>query len=133
MTSYKPVEPEKIKIVGGERSGDGALVRTGSFDFGELHFELYRGGGGHLPGESVLIDYENRVVFSGDIFINMKNMLAGQAEYNRYAPILMTSVDTDPELCARERKAIFARLGAGTWQIFGGHGGRKVYTVKPTD
>ena len=69
----------------------------------------------------------------GDIFINMKNMLAGQAEYNRYAPILMTSVDTDPELCARERKAIFARLGAGTWQIFGGHGGRKVYTVKPTD
>ncbi len=133
LTSYKPVEPEKIKIVGGERSGDGALVRTGSFDFGELHFELYQGGGGHLPGESVLIDYENRVVFSGDIFINMKNMLAGQAEYNRYAPILMTSVDTDPELCARERKAIFARLGAGTWQIFGGHGGRKVYTVKPTD
>ena len=43
------------------------LESCGRFDFGELHFELYQGGGGHLKGESVLIDYENRVVFSGDI------------------------------------------------------------------
>ena len=41
----------------------------------------------------------------------------------------MTSVDTDPGLCALERRAIFARLGAGTWQIFGGHGGKKTYSV----
>lgn len=81
----------------------------------------------------MLIDYENRVVFSGDIFVNIKDMTAKQSEYNRYAPILMTSVDTDPELCAKERRAIFSRLGAGTWQIFGGHGGRRLYTVKPSD
>lgn len=30
-----------------------------------------------------------------------------------YAPILMTSVDTDPELCREERKAILSRLGVG--------------------
>lgn len=77
----------------------------------------------------MLIDYENRVVFSGDVYVNMKDMTEKQAQYNRYAPILMTSVDTDPGLCALERRAIFARLGAGTWQIFGGHGGKKTYSV----
>lgn len=133
LTSYKPTNPEKIKIVGSKKSGEAALEKTGSFGFGDLHFELYEGKGGHLRGESVLIDYENRVVFSGDVFVNIKDMTASQAKYNRYAPILMTSVDTDPELCAAERKAIFARLGVGTWQIFGGHGGKKTYTVKPAE
>lgn len=133
LTSYKAVDPSKIKIVGEDSDGEGVLFRTGNFDFGELHFELYCGKGGHLRGESVLIDYENHVVFSGDIFINMKDMTAQQARYNRYAPILMTSVDTDPELCAKERRALFARLGAGTWQIFGGHGGKKTYVLKPEE
>ena len=130
LTSYEPVNPEKIKIADSEKTGDGVLERTGFLNFGDLNFEIYCGGGGHLPGESVLIDYTNRVVFSGDIFVNLKDMTEQQAQYNRYAPILMTSVDTDPVLCARERQAIFARLGVGTWQIFGGHGGKKTYTVK---
>ena len=130
LTSYEPVNPEKIKIADSEKTGDGVLERTGFLNFGDLNFEIYCGGGGHLPGESVLIDYANRVVFSGDIFVNLKDMTEQQAQYNRYAPILMTSVDTDPVLCARERQALFARLGVGTWQIFGGHGGKKTYTVK---
>lgn len=133
LTSYRPVDPSKIVTVGGKAEGDDVLSRVGCFDFGELHFELYQGGGGHLRGESVLIDYENRVVFSGDVFVNMKDMTESQAKYNRYAPILMTSVDTDPKLCAQERQALFARLGVGTWQIFGGHGGKKLYTVKPSE
>ncbi len=133
LTSYTPVDPKKIKVVGEKETADGVLSRTGTFDFGDLHFELYQGAGGHLRGESVLIDYENRLVFSGDVYVNMKDMTAAQARYNHYAPILMTSVDTDPALCAAERKAIFARLGAGTWQIFGGHGGKKTYTVKTAE
>lgn len=132
LTSYRPVSPDRLVAVGNDITPE-ILESCGRFDFGELHFELYQGGGGHLKGESVLIDYENRVVFSGDIFVNIKDMTAKQSEYNRYAPILMTSVDTDPELCAKERRAIFSRLGAGTWQIFGGHGGRRLYTVKPSD
>ena len=45
--------------------------------------------------------------------------------------MLMTSVDTDAAVCAQERQALFARLGAGTWQIVGGHGGMKLYKVAP--
>ena len=60
-------------------------------------------------------------------------MTEKQAEYNRYAPILMTSVDTDPKLCAQERKALFSRLGAGEWKIFCGHGAMKKYVLKPEE
>jgi len=133
LTSYSPTDPSKIVTVGGDAQDEDVLSRVGFFDFGDLHFELYTGRGGHLRGESVLIDYQNKVVFSGDVFVNMKDMTASQAQYNRYAPILMTSVDTDPNLCARERQALFARLGVGTWQIFGGHGGKKIYNVKPAE
>ena len=133
LTSYAPVPPEKIKIIGDKREIHQFIEQTGFFDFGELHFEVYEGKGGHLAGESILIDFEHHIAFTGDVFINMKDMTAEQAQYNRYAPILMTSVDTDKSLCAAERTALFQRLGIGTWQIFGGHGGKKTYTVKPAE
>ncbi|MDO4493442.1 MAG: Zn-dependent hydrolase [Clostridia bacterium] len=130
LTDCPTAAPETIRVIGEAAKNDGdPLERTGSFDFGDLHFELYQGAGGHLKGENVLIDYTNRLVFSGDIFVNLKDMTPQQADYNRCAPILMTSVDTDPKLCLAERRALFARLGAGTWQIFGGHGAKKTYTL----
>ena len=57
-------------------------------------------------------------------------MTAQQAAYNQYAPILMTSVDTDPVLCKQEREAVLQRLGAGEWRIFGAHGMCKKYGVQ---
>ena len=86
--------------------------------------------GGHLPGEVVLIDYQHNIAFTGDVYINMHGMTAQQAEYNQYAPILMTSVDTDSKLCSEERTAIIRRLGVGNWKIFGAHGAPKDYCVK---
>lgn len=94
-----------------------------------MHFEVYEGKGGHLPGETVLIDYEKKIAFTGDIYLNIRGMTAEQKLYNQYAPILMTSVDTDPKLCALERNAVIERLGVGNWQIFGAHGYKKDYNV----
>ena len=39
----------------------------------------------------------------------------------------MTSVDTDPALCAEERKAVMQKLVPGKWKIFGSHGAMKEY------
>lgn len=127
LTSYKPISPQKIHVVGNEKKIEKPLEQTGLFDFGELHFNIYEGKGGHLPGESVLVDFEHKIAFTGDIFINMKDMISQQAEYNKYAPILMTSVDFDPDLCREERNDLFNELNNGKWQIFGGHGGKKTY------
>lgn len=131
LTCYQPPEPAKVQALwqSPEQQTE-ALVQTGFFDFGELHFEVYEGKGGHLQGETVLIDYTHHIVFSGDIYVNIHGMTKEQTEYNQYAPVLMTSVDTDPALCALERKAILQRLGQGEWQIFGAHGMKKDYSLK---
>ncbi len=130
LTSYKPVNPEKINVLWTDiEKLTEPLTQIGFLGFGELHFEVYEGKGGHLPGEIVLIDYTHHIAFTGDIFINTHGLTPQQSEYNQYAPILMTSVDTDPKLCAEERKAIMQRLGVGHWQIFGAHGFKKDYSV----
>ena len=128
LTRYRPTPEAIVETVGEETANEQPLSPIGTFSFGELTFEAYEGSGGHLPGETVLIDREHRLVFSGDIFVNMKNMTPEQVQYNRYAPILMTSVDTDPRLCAKERSALLELLGQGQWHIFGGHGAELLYT-----
>ena len=130
LTSYGTVDPQKITVPWRDvPSLTEPLTQIGFFDFGELHFEVYEGKGGHLPGEIVLIDYAKHIAFTGDVYINVHGLTPEQAEYNQYAPILMTSVDTDPILCAEERRAIINRLGVGKWQIFGAHGFKKEYSV----
>ncbi len=130
LTSYKTVNPDKVTPMWNDiKSLTEPLTQTGFFDFEELHFEVYEGKGGHLPGEIVLIDYSKHIAITGDIYINTHGLTKEQAEYNRYAPILMTSVDTDPKLCLDERKAIIERLGVGNWQIFGAHGFKYDYSV----
>ena len=130
LTSYKPVSPEKIITLWNDIDHlTEPLTQIGFFDFEELHFEVYEGKGGHLPGEVVLIDYSNHIAITGDIYINVHGLTPEPSEYNQYAPILMTSVDTNPRLCANERSAIMQRLGVGNWQIFGAHGFKKDYSV----
>ena len=130
LTSYTPVNPDKITVLWNDVDElKEPLTQIGFFDFEELHFEVYEGKGGHLPGEIVLIDYKNHIVVTGDIYINLRGLTREQAEYNQYAPILMTSVDTDPALCVQERNAVLQRLGVGKWQIFGAHGFKKDYSV----
>ncbi len=128
LTSYCPPNPKKLRVLWKENDPvNSPLWQIGFLEFGELQFEVYEGRGGHLPGEIVLIDYEHRIAFTGDIYVNIKGMTSEQKQYNQYAPILMTSVDTDAILCAKERRAIFHRLGAGKWQVFGAHGMRLEY------
>jgi len=131
LTDYRPVDPAKLRIPWtGKADPREPMTQIGFFDFGDLHFEVYECRGGHLPGEIVLIDYHHNIAFTGDVYINLKGLIPAQAEHNQYAPILMTSVDTDPKLCALQRQAILRRLGVGNWRIFGAHGAPKEYGVK---
>ena len=130
LTEYEATDKSKLRIEWNDPQNQSApLVQVGFFNIGELNFEVYEGIGGHLPGEVVLIDYEHNIAFTGDVYINIKGLTREQAQYNQYAPILMTSVDTDPQKCAMERKAVLQRLGGGKWQIFGSHGYKKDYSV----
>ncbi len=130
LTGYRPPDPARVRVIAGDLSPlTVPLQPVGLYAFGELRFEVYEGQGGHLPGELVLIDYAHRLAFTGDVYVNLKEMTTEQTAYNQYAPILMTSVDSDPTLCAAERAEVFQRLGAGEWRVFGAHGMKKDYRV----
>ena len=134
LTLYNPPKPDVITTIGTKgESQENPIEQIGFFDFGELHFEVYQGMGGHLPGETVLIDYQHKIAFTGDIYVNMHGMTREQAAYNQYAPVLMTSVDTDPALCAKERGAVMQRLGTGEWKVFGAHGAAKELHIAFSD
>ena len=84
---------------------------------------MIAGEGGHVKGEAVFIEESDHIVFTGDIYVNIKEFTKEQKTFTKLAPYLMTSVDTDPILAKKEREAIFSMLKNGTWKIAGGHGG----------
>ena len=134
LTLYEPVPTEKVSVMWKARpDSEVPLYPVGFLDVGELGFEVYEGRGGHLSGEIILVDYSHKLAFTGDVYVNMHGMSPEQARYNRYAPILMTSVDTDPMMCRSEREALFQRMGAGEWTIFSGHGAAKRYDVRTAE
>lgn len=62
LTSYTATAPEKITVLGNDLDNlKEPLTQIGFFDFEELHFEVYEGKGGHLPGELVLIAQSSSV------------------------------------------------------------------------
>ena len=128
LTEYEVVDKNKLCPMWKKSSLTAPIEQIGFYNVGELNFEVYEGKGGHLSGEIILIDFEHKVAFTGDVFVNLKDLTKKQAEYNQYAPILMTSVDTDAELCSKERSAFLQRLGVGEWNVFGGHGQKKTYS-----
>ena len=130
LTLYKLTDPAKIVTPWSDYPQQQSNLQfIGTYSFGDLNFEVYEGKGGHLKGEIILVEYEHKIVFTGDVYVNTHGMTSEQKLYNSYAPILMTSVDTDPELCAQERQAVLQRLGMGNWQIFGAHGMKKELNI----
>ena len=95
-------------IAVGEKTDDALFSLLGSVPFGRWRFDLYEGRGGHVKGETVIVCEELKLLFSGDIFVNMKGLLPEQQEYNRLAPFLMMGVDVAPAVCRESREWLLA-------------------------
>ena len=104
------------------RCVDPATGEPATLDVPPFRFEVWQGAGGHVRGETVLVDRAQHVCVSGDIFINVHGQTKLQHAFNSLAPYLMTSVDCVPDLERAERRYLFGLLGPGTWQMLGGHG-----------
>ena len=126
LTFYNPPPLDKLKVIGKLSEDDlSPIYLAGKFNFNEFNFDIYYGQGGHIPGEILLVDKNLKVAFSGDIFVNIKGYTDEQLEYNKYAPMLMTSVDTNKELAKLERNAFIKLLDGENYKIFSGHGQMK--------
>ncbi len=117
-------------MIGGRPpEADALLEPIGVLVLAGMEFQVYEGAGGHVPGEIVLVERRLRILFTGDIFVNVKDQIPRQQKFNKLAPYLMISVDTDPELARREREAVFSLLEPGEWLLFGGHGNGKTVVI----
>lgn len=123
LSGYKPIPEGIIEVIGGSSDSLTATAeRIGEVRFGELCFEVYEAKGGHVRGEAFYIERRLDIAFTGDIIVNTKGFTKPQARFNRLAPFLMTSVDTDPALAAEERAEIYKLLADKKYTVFGGHG-----------
>ena len=71
LTEYEPVKKEKLYSPWKSSAGDSPLEKIGSLKLGEFDFCVYEGKGGHLAGEILLLDFNLKVAFTGDVFINL--------------------------------------------------------------
>ncbi len=131
LSGYRTPAYERM-ICLGEPSAMGEqqelLRRIDTLEVAPLRFEVWEGKGGHVRGETLLIERTHKLCLSGDVFVNVHGQTKPQSRYNTLGPYLMTSVDTNPELARQEREELFGLLGEGTWQVMGGHGA--VYVLK---
>ncbi len=122
LSDYETPVAKEFCPIGEVREVTEPLSYAGKMQVGELCFDVYDGKGGHVEGEAVYVEPNHKIVFTGDIYVNVKNFIPEQAKFNRLAPYLMTSVDTNPVAAKKEREAVMALLSPGKWQIFCGHG-----------
>lgn len=122
ISEYEPPELHRCIIVG-EKRDEAALSYIGSKCFGPWRFAFYEGSGGHVKGETVIVCKELELIFSGDIYVNIKGFSKEQQEFNRLAPFLMTGVDSDPA-AARECRAALLSEYQG-FLLCPGHGAMK--------
>ena len=131
LTRYKSPNPDKITVIAHyDDSYDTTLYYSSNFMFGDTYYDIYCGQGGHLKGEIIIVDPKNKLVFPGDIFVNLKDFTLEQGEYNKFAQIFMSSVDTNQQLAKMERLDLLKMLTKGKWLIFGGHGRVREYIVE---
>ena len=128
LSGYRTPPLDRLRVIGGtlERY-EPPLTRIGDVAVNGLRFEAWEGRGGHVAGECVFIERTQKIAFTGDVFCNLKAYTPAQAAFNALSTRLLGSVDDDKITAAEERRAIFELLGAGAWQVFGGHGGVKLW------
>ena len=121
ISNYTPPDMSKLKIIGKKITNDN-LEKIGKFNFKGIEFDIYEGSGGHVKGEIILTSPNNKLIFTGDLFVNIKGFSKEQYEFNSIAPYLMTHVDMDSTTARKSRKEIINKTkdylvcpGHGKW------------------
>jgi len=120
ITGYT-VPSLKNAVIIGKKDDDEPLSLVGHITFGDLQFEVFEGNGGHVKGETVFVCHQPKILFSGDILVNIKGFSDEQREFNILAPYLMTSVNIDSKKAKISRELILEKYKGYT--LYPAHGG----------
>lgn len=123
VTRYVPPQLENLKVIGMDYDDpDAPIFPIGQMDYNGLRLTFYRGNGGHAVGEMIIVDEADKLVFCGDILVNVKGFTKSQDAYNRLAPYMMSSVNLNSKLANIERAAMLSRFSADEYAYLCGHG-----------
>ncbi len=123
ITDYTPPVLSRLCLLDAEPCNDSMpLSKVGVFRFADMVFDVYQGNGGHVPGETVLLDDRHRVGITGDDYINTVDMLPAQREFNRLAPYLARSVNQDSKKYRAILQTLRHMLDGDGWLLLPGHG-----------
>ena len=105
ISQYNPPALKKCRVIG-EKKDKEILSYIGTVDFAGLSLRCFEGLGGHVKGETVIVCDKFRLLFTGDILVNIKGFTKEQREFNSLAPFLMTGVDFDSSICQKGREEL---------------------------
>ncbi len=119
ISEYTPPILDKCKIIG-KKEDNSKLSHIGALDIAGIHFEMYEGNGGHVKGETVIVCEQFKLVFTGDILVNVNGFSDKQRQFNALAPYLMTSVNVDSHKAKELRQYITDKYKG--YRLCTGHG-----------
>ena len=97
VTDYIPPKKEYLEIIG-DGNGQDNLTKIKDLRFGDLDLEIYEGKGGHMPGETIILCREPKLLFTGDIYVNSKHLTPEMEDFNKILPFLQTHVEANPDI-----------------------------------
>lgn len=124
ITDFHIPAKKKCKIL--KNNGKGPLDKIYSFKFGDLEFDLYEGIGGHIPGETMVLCRNKKVVFTGGVFGKEMEINKNLAETNGF--VMPADVDRNEkyvEAVKKELKRIGDEIGMDGMLVCYGHGSPK--------
>lgn len=123
ITDYEPPQLSSLRILDQAKPDDSEpLSVVGTFSFADMKFTVLTGNGGHVPGETVLMDELHKVAITGDDYINALNCTAPQKEFNQLAPYLARSVNQNSAKYRLILSALKDMMDDDGWLILPGHG-----------
>ena len=127
ITDYVPPEKDRIRIIGEnvpEEHDD--FVLLDKVRIGDVELEIYEGPGVTSKGETVMISREPRLLFTGDIYSNNKDLTPERAEFNQIAPYVTKDGDLEALTDTRSKLGkLMDSVGRKGMIVCGGHGNIK--------
>ncbi len=126
ITDYVAPERDIIRIIGDAPESHDEFVLLDKIKFGDIELEVYEGPGVHTKGQTVIICRKPKLLFTGDLYSNLKDVTPERAEYNQIAPYLPKDSEEDLKSLTRTKLGkIMDSIGRDGMIVCGGHGNIK--------
>lgn len=129
ITDYNPPDESIIRILGKdvpEKHDD--LLLIDKIEFGDVMIEAYECPNPCLDGEMVFLCRSPKLLFTGDVYDNLKDLTPEREEFNDIAPFFLTKMDDAFENLKDVRSQIgkvMDSVSRSGMLVCGGHGNVK--------